>query len=289
MIFRARKFEYIFPRPALLMGIVNVTPDSFSDGGQFSTTESAVAHALNLVEQSADIIDVGGESTRPRATPVSESEELRRVIPVIEQLAAKLSIPISIDTNKPAVARAAVEAGASIINDIAANRTDEKMWRMVAETGVGYVLMHMQGTPQTMQQNPTYSDVVSEVDKFFSEQLSRLAACGVNAEQIALDVGIGFGKRLEHNLALLAELRFFKKWNHPLLLGVSRKGFVGELLGATVAERLPASLACACWAVQKGVQIIRTHDVTATRQALKMTEALLAQEKNVEHFTNRAG
>jgi len=278
MIFRARKFEFTFPRPALVMGIVNVTPDSFSDGGKFSTTDAAVTHALQLVEEGADILDVGGESTRPHATPVSEEEELRRVIPVIEQLAAQIKIPISIDTIKPIVARTALQAGASLVNDIAANRDDDEMWRIIAETGAGYILMHMQGTPQTMQQNPVYKNVVDEVNNFFGERLSRLVNCGVNAEQVVLDVGIGFGKKLEHNLQLLAELRHFKKWNRPLLLGVSRKAFIGQMLGATVTERLPASLACAGWAVQHGVEIIRTHDVAATKQALKMTEALLKEK-----------
>lgn len=277
MRLRARNFEFTFPRPALVMGVVNVTPDSFSDGGQFFDSDSAVKHALGLVEQGAEIIDVGGESTRPRANAVDEKEELRRVIPVVEQLVAKCKIPISIDTMKPAVARAALQAGVSIVNDIGANRDDDEMWRLVADTGAGYVLMHMQGTPQTMQENPTYSEVVSDVNGFFENRLSRLAAAGVHPEQIILDVGIGFGKSLEHNLQLLRELGSFKRWNCPMMLGVSRKAFIEKLLGAKVDERLPASLACACWAAQTGVQIIRAHDVAATRQALRMTETLLAK------------
>lgn len=256
------------------MGVVNVTPDSFSDGGRFLDSATAVEHALELIDEGAEIIDIGGESTRPRATPVDEQEELRRVIPVIEQLVGKIKIPVSIDTMKPAVARAAIQAGASIINDIAANRDEEEMWRVVAETGAGYVLMHMQGTPQTMQQNPTYADVVAEVNVFFESRLSRLSAVGVHSEQVVLDVGIGFGKTLEHNLQLLRELGSFRKLNRPMLLGVSRKAFIEKLLGAKVSERLPASLACACWAVQNGVQLIRTHDVAETRQALRMTEGL---------------
>ncbi|MEO5802346.1 MAG: dihydropteroate synthase [Verrucomicrobiota bacterium] len=276
MLLRARNFEFAFPRPALVMGIVNVTPDSFSDGGQFFKSDFAVKHTLELVAQGADLIDIGGESTRPRAIPVDEAEELRRVIPVIEQLAPKIRIPISIDTVKPGVAHAAIRAGASIVNNIAANRDDEEMARVVAETGAGYVLMHMQGTPQTMQQNPTYSDVVADVNSFFKNHLSRLAAAGVNPEQIILDVGIGFGKSLEHNLQLLAGLGSFTKWNRPMLLGVSRKAFIEKLFRAKVDERLPASLACACWAVQFGAQIIRTHDVAATRQAIRMTETFLS-------------
>ena len=274
MLLRARQFEYAFPGRALLMGVVNVTPDSFSDGGEFFSTERAVAHALQLAGEGADFIDVGGESSRPGAKPVPEAEELRRVIPVIEELAGKLAIAISIDTIKPAVARAALRAGASWINDIAANREDEEMWRVAAQSGAGYVCMHMQGAPETMQNNPVYKNVVAEVNEFFGGRLARLAACGVAAEQVALDVGLGFGKRLEDNLQLLAHLGAFTKWGRPLLLGASRKSFLSRMSGASPAERLPASLACACWAVQHGAAIIRTHDVAATRQALGLTSSL---------------
>jgi dihydropteroate synthase len=279
MILRARQFEFNFPRPALLMGIVNVTPDSFSDGGEFLETSAAVAHALELIEQGADIIDVGGESTRPYAMPVSEAEELRRVLPVIEQLVSTVKVPISIDTQKPAVAQAALRAGASIVNDIAANREDSEMWHVVAQADAGYVLMHMQGTPQTMQSNPTYREVVSEVDEFFSDRLNRLRSAGVIVESIILDVGIGFGKMVEHNLQLLAALGNFRKWNRPVLLGASRKAFLSQVAGGELAERLPGSLACACWAVVAGAQIVRTHDVTATRRAIRMTEAILARKQ----------
>ena len=278
MLLHARQFEFSFPHPALVMGVVNVTPDSFSDGGKFFKPEAAVAHALQLVEQGADILDIGGESTRPQAQPVSEAEELRRVIPVVEQLAARVKIPLSIDTMKPAVARAALQAGASIVNDVAANRDDDAMWRVVAEFGAGYVVMHMQGTPQTMQLNPTYADVVREVGKFFAGCLRRLNACGVLPDQIVLDVGIGFGKSLEHNLQLLATLGSFTKFERPLLLGVSRKSFIEKLLGTGTA-RLPASLACASLAVESGAQIIRAHDVAETVHAIRMTEAILARKK----------
>src|SRR5208282_3944411 len=184
MIFRARQFELALPRPTLVMGVVNVTPDSFSDGGKFLNPEAAIAHALELVGQRADILDIGGESTRPGAEPVSEAEELHRVIPVIEKLAAKVKIPISVDTMKPAVARAALQAGASMVNDVAANRTDDAMWRLVSEMGAGYIVMHMQGTPQTMQLNPVYKDVVREVREFFNERLQRLNECGLNTDQV---------------------------------------------------------------------------------------------------------
>ncbi len=279
MILRARQFEFNFPRPALVMGVVNVTPDSFSDGGQFLNSDAAVQHALALVEQGAEILDVGGESTRPQAQPVAEAEELRRVIPVIEQLAALVKIPLSVDTMKPGVARAALQAGASIVNDVAANREDDAMWRLMAETGAGYVVMHMQGTPQTMQTNPVYADVMHEVGQFFEERLKRLAACGVRSEQVILDPGIGFGKNAGHNLQLLAGLRRFTKLARPLLIGVSRKSFMGKLLGADVARRLPASLAGACLAVEAGTHIIRAHDVAETVQAVRMTEAILAHKK----------
>ncbi len=268
------RFAFTFPRPTLLMGIVNVTPDSFADGGRFLEAAAAVRHGLELVAEGADILDIGGESTRPGAAPVPEPEELRRVLPVIEQLAARTVVPLSIDTRKPAVARAALAAGASIVNDIAANRADPAMWREVAAAGAGYVCMHMLGTPATMQQAPRYDDVVRAVGDFFEDRLARLAAAGVTREQVALDVGIGFGKTLEHNLQLLARLRFYTSYGRPLLLGVSRKSFIGKLLGMAVEARLPASLACAVWAVQAGVGIVRTHDVAATTQAVRMVEAL---------------
>lgn len=276
MVFRARQFTFSFPRPALVMGIVNVTPDSFADGGKYLDAAQAVAHGEELVRQGAAILDIGGESTRPGAAPVTEAEELRRVLPVIEALAARVNVPLSIDTMKPAVARAALQAGASIVNDIAANRADDALWRLVADAQAGYVCMHMQGTPQTMQANPVYTDVVREVDEFFADRLRRLQACGVASEQVVLDVGIGFGKTLDHNLQLLRELGGFRKQGRPLLLGVSRKSFIGRLAGADVDARLPGSLACACWAVAQGVQLLRTHDVAETVQAVRLTEALLA-------------
>jgi dihydropteroate synthase len=279
MFFRARQFEFVFPRPALVMGVVNVTPDSFSDGGKYFDTNAAIAHALELVAQGAEILDVGGESTRPGAKPVNEAEELRRVIPVIEKLAAKVEIPLSIDTMKPSVAHAALQAGASIVNDVAANRDDDAMWRVVAECQAGYVCMHAQGSPQTMQENPVYADVVREVGDFFRERLKKLNACGIFADQVVLDVGIGFGKTVEHNLQLLANLHRFTTMARPLLIGVSRKSFIGKLFGADLNERLPASLACACLAIQSGAQIIRAHDVAETVQAVRMTETVLARIK----------
>lgn len=259
------------------MGILNVTPDSFSDGGRYLDPGAAEARAWELVREGADLIDVGGESTRPQAVPVDEPEEQQRVLPVIKRLAGALPVPLSIDTRKAGVARAALASGASVVNDIGAARAEAGMWRAVAEAGAGYVCMHMQGTPQTMQAHPQYNEVVREVGDFFAERLARLAEAGVAREQVALDPGIGFGKALAHNLQLLAHLDSLTKLGRPLVLGVSRKSFIGRLLGAEVGERLPASLACAVWAVLHGAEVIRAHDVAATRQAVRMVEALAAE------------
>jgi dihydropteroate synthase len=283
MLLRARQFEFTFPRPALIMGVVNATPDSFYDGGRHAGASAVVAHALRLLADGADILDVGGESSRPGAVAVSEEEELRRVMPVLEALAASVSVPLSIDTVKPGVARQALRAGASILNDIAANREGGEMWRLAAESGAAYVAVHMQGCPATMQNNPCYEDVVAEVGRFLEDRLNRLLASGVNAEQVVLDPGLGFGKRVEDNLQLLAHWRHFTKWDRPLLLGASRKSFMGSAAGAALQERLPPSLACACWGVENGAAIVRCHDVAATRLALRMTEALMKQNANAQH------
>ena len=283
MLLRACQFEIQFPRPAMLMGIVNVTPDSFSDGGKFFDPAHAVEHARQRVAEGAEILDIGGESTRPNATPVSEEEELRRVLPVIQELVRgglPPSVLVSVDTMKPAVARAAVAAGASMINDVAAHRTDRAMWDVVRDTGAAYVVMHMQGTPATMQQEPHYGDVVREVGEFFQERLNALRAHGVSSDQIIFDPGLGFGKTTEHNLELLAGLAQFRACERPVLIGASRKAFIGKLSGAgEAADRLPGSLACACEAVAQGAHIIRTHDVAATAQALRLTEAIHARRK----------
>lgn len=290
MLFRARQFEFVFPRPALVMGIVNVTPDSFSDGGKFLNAEAAVAHARELIAQGADILDIGGESSRPGAASVDEAEELRRVIPVIQALANRTQAVISVDTAKPAVAEAALETGAHIVNDIAASRrkpgsTDQPvdpMWRAVARFSAGYIVMHSQGEPATMQANPVYTNVRGEVADFFGEQLAALAnTAGITAEQVVLDPGIGFGKTAEHNLELLAGLDGFARFGRPILLGVSRKSFIGKIIGGDANQRLPASLACATLALADGAQIIRTHDVAETVQALRMTEAVLARKKRL--------
>ena len=200
----------------IVMGVVNVAPDSFSDGGQFLDVDAAVDQALRLESEGAEILDIGGESTRPNAEPVAEAEEIRRVVPVIQRLASRVKAAISIDTQKPAVAEAALEAGAGIVNDIAANREDDEMWRLVARTGAGYVAMHMQGAPQSMQADPRYEDVLADLEAFFQDRLAQLSKVGVAPEQVVLDPGIGFGKTLEHNLALLGGLFRFTKLARPI-------------------------------------------------------------------------
>jgi dihydropteroate synthase len=274
MTWRAVDRSWQFPRSPLVMGIVNVTPDSFSDGEKFAAPDQALDHALRLAGEGADILDIGGESTRPGATPVAEAEEMDRVLPIIENLASQTPAAISIDTQKPAIAQAAVAAGAVIINDIAANREDDAMWRLAATTGAGYIAMHMQGTPRTMQNAPEYEDVVAVVEAFFQERMERFAAAGMEREQIVLDPGLGFGKTTEHNLALLAALERFTTMQRPLLVGASRKAFIGHVTKTEVKDRLPGSLACACRAAQAGAGIVRVHDVAATVQALKTWEAI---------------
>jgi len=271
---RGAGFDFSFPRPALVMGILNVTPDSFSDGGRYDGVGTAVSRAKEMVKEGADIIDIGGESTRPNAGFVSEEHEVARVVPVIEQLRDGTDALVSVDTQKPAVARAALATGAHIVNDIAANRTSPEMWEIVAERNAGYVAMHMQGTPQTMQKDPQYEDVVAEVAEFFEQQIGGMRAAGMQDEQVVFDVGVGFGKTLEHNLRLLGSLRTFTKHRRPQLLGVSRKSLFGKLLGLDVDQRLAPSLACASWALTNGVQILRVHDVAETVQAARMIEAI---------------
>jgi len=274
MLWRACHHEFRFPAPPLVMGVVNATPDSFSDGGLYLDAGRAVAHGLELVRAGAGLLDVGGESTRPGATPVPEDEELRRVLPVVKELSRSAGVPISVDTLKPRVAAAALEAGATIVNDVGATLADPAMARLLAGSGAGYVAMHMQGTPATMQVDPHYDDVVGEIRAFFAATLDRLAAAGVRPEQVVLDPGIGFGKRLGHNLELLARLPAFKELGRPLLIGVSRKSFIGQLTGAPVEARLPGSVAATCQAVAGGASIVRTHDVAETVQALRVWEAI---------------
>ncbi|MFM9835243.1 MAG: dihydropteroate synthase [Methylophilaceae bacterium] len=272
MIFLCGKFSLNLNRPCV-MGIVNVTPDSFSDGGQYQATEAAVMHALDLVNQGADILDVGGESTRPNATPVSLQEELDRVIPVIECLAKQINIPISIDTYKPPVMQAAIQAGASIVNDVRALQEAGAM-EVVANSNAGVCLMHMQGTPQTMQDNPHYENVVSEVKEFLADRLKASTHAGIGAERILLDPGFGFGKTRAHNITLIQQLESLTELGQPLLVGLSRKSVLGQVTGNDVTARLYASIAASTIAAMKGAKILRVHDVKENVEALKVVSAI---------------
>ena len=257
-----------------VMGIVNVTPDSFSDGGLAGTLEAAVAHALHLVAEGADLLDLGGESSRPGAEPVPLDEELRRVIPVVEALAPLVAVPISVDTTKAEVARQALRAGASIINDIRGLDGDPDLSRLVAEAGAGVVLMHMAGTPQTMQVDPRYDDVVREVRDDLARRIERAEASGIPRDRIAIDPGIGFGKTFEHNLELLRNLDRFANLGCALLVGTSRKGFLGTLTGRPVGERATASVVSSLAAVARGANVVRVHDVGPMVDAIKVWTAL---------------
>ncbi|MCF7808542.1 MAG: dihydropteroate synthase [Candidatus Marinimicrobia bacterium] len=258
----------------MIMGILNITPDSFSDGGQYASPDLAIDHAMDMVEQGADIIDIGGESTRPGAPPVTEEEELDRVIPIIRNLSSKSEVLISVDTQKSGVARAALESGAHIINDVSAGIADEAMLSTVAETGAVYVMMHMQGTPQTMQDAPVYENVITEIKEYFKNRIQEAERQGVKISNIVLDPGIGFGKQLDHNLKIIAQMKAFCALGHPILLGASRKSFIGSIDGSEVAARMGGSLAAVLAAFQQGVQIFRVHDVHETRQALHIFTAI---------------
>ncbi len=272
MNFICGKFQLDLNAPKV-MGIVNVTPDSFSDGGRFISTDKAIAHAHDLIAQGADILDIGGESTRPGATPVPLDEELSRVIPVIQGLAG-IGVPLSIDTYKPEVMRAAILAGVDIVNDVCALQ-EPKALEIVAASDVGVCLMHMQGRPQNMQQDPQYQDVVQEVYDFLKGRLAAAEQVGIAKARITLDPGFGFGKRTAHNLALLEGLSTLQKLGAPLLIGLSRKSVLGQVAGADVNERLYASLAASVISVMKGANIVRVHDVKATVEALKVASAVM--------------
>jgi dihydropteroate synthase len=260
---------------ALLMGVLNVTPDSFSDGGEFFATEAAVKHGVEMARSGAEIIDIGGESTRPGAMPISPNEEMRRVVPVIAQIATAVPAHISIDTSKTEVARAAIEAGASIINDVTGGRGDPGMFALAAEKRVALIIMHMQGTPQTMQLNPTHRDVVGEVADFFRQQFAEAVRSGVDPMCIAFDPGIGFGKTAAHNLELLANLPRLQVENRPMVVGVSRKSFLGKISDLP-ADRASATVALTSLLRARGAHVLRVHDVLPNASALRTTEAVLA-------------
>ena len=258
----------------LVMGIVNVTPDSFFDGGRFADPQRAVEHAVRLVEEGADLLDLGAESTRPGALPVDVLEERRRLLPVVTAVAKAVSVPISVDTSKADVARAAIDAGAVLVNDVTALRGDTAMADVIAETGVGLVLMHMQGTPETMQQAPHYDDVVGEIAQFLTERSRAAMDRGVAKERIVLDPGIGFGKTVTQNLDLLANLQVFAELGFPLLVGPSRKGFIGQLTHQPVEARGWGTAGVVALAVQQGANILRVHDVGAMKDVVSVASAI---------------
>jgi dihydropteroate synthase len=268
---RTRTLE--LPHRPLVMGIVNVTPDSFSDGGRFLDADAAVEHGLQLAAEGADLLDIGGESTRPYSEPVPAADELQRVLPVVERLVRQVRIPVSIDTGKAAVARAAIDAGAEIVNDVSGLTGDPAMIPLVVETGVGVCAMHMQGTPQTMQDTPTYADVVAEVREYLRGRRDALGAAGVARERICLDPGIGFGKTHAHNIELMANCRAFHELGCPLLVGHSRKGFLGKLLGDDQADRTNTTVGAGLALAVQGVQIVRVHDVRPVLEAILAFEA----------------
>ena len=259
----------------LVMGIVNVTPDSFFDGGRFYDPQEAVAHAIRLVEEGADLLDIGAESTRPGALPVDEEEEHRRLIPVVAAVAKAVSVPISVDTSKAAVARAAIDAGAVMINDVTALHSDTTMADVVAKAGAGLVLMHMQGTPESMQRAPHYDDVVEDIARFLAERARFAMDRGVARERIVLDPGIGFGKTLAHNLDLLANLHAFLHLGFPLLVGPSRKGFIGQLTNQSVEGRAWGTAGVVALAVEHGASILRVHDVAQMKDVVSVAGAIV--------------
>ena len=265
---------------ALIMGVLNVTPDSFSDGGEFFTTEKAVAQGQRMAAEGAQIIDVGGESTRPGAEAVSAEEEPARVLPVIAKLRETVPAFISIDTSKEVVARGALEAGASIINDVTGGRGDPKMMALAAEHGAAFIIMHMQGTPRSMQTVPHYDDVVSDVTNFFRQQYARALECGIDSMAIAFDPGIGFGKTVAHNLSLLANLARLRIEDRPIVVGVSRKSSLGKMIGSNaMGDRLAPTIAFTALLRERGANVIRVHDVKENAAALCVTEALLETAK----------
>ncbi len=276
-ILRFHHREYDLSERTLIMGVLNITPDSFSDGGRFFEWTRAVEQGKRLAEEGADILDVGGESTRPGSRPVPEEEELRRVIPVIEALCPKISIPISIDTRKAVVAERALQSGAEMVNDISALRFDEGMAEVVSRRKVPVALMHMRGRPETMQADTHYDDLIGEIRGFFQERIDYAVSRGISRDRIILDPGIGFGKSVEekHNLILLKELRSFRALNQPLMIGTSRKAFLGRILNLPPEEREEGTLATIAVAVQNGANIVRVHEVRRARRAAQVADAIL--------------
>ena len=279
-IWKIGKRLFDVSRHGLIMGVLNVTPDSFSDGGESFTTDSATERGLQIAAEGAHIIDVGGESTHPGSQPVPLQEELRRVIPVIQELRRKVDVPISIDTSKAEVARAAIEAGASIVNDVTGGRGDEQMLPLVAQTESAFIIMHMQGTPRTMQVQPRYTDVLAEISEFFRQQYACAIGLNIDPMAIAFDPGIGFGKTIEHNLELLAQLERLRVQDRALVVGVSRKSFLGKLIGsAEMSDRRIPGLVLTSLLRARGADVLRVHDVKENVHALRVTEAILQRAR----------
>ncbi len=264
------------------MGVINVTPDSFSDGGIYFKRKKAVQRGLELIRQGADILDVGGESTRPGSDSISEEEELKRILPVISELREKADVLISVDTTKSTVAESALEAGADIINDISAFRFDDRMPLIATEKGAPVVLMHMKGVPKTMQSNPYYEDLFQEICCFLEERIATASAYGIKRENIIVDPGIGFGKSLEHNLSIINNLNFLEGLDRPILVGISRKSFIGKILNLPPQDRVEGTIASAVLSVLKGAHILRVHDVEPVKRAITVAEAILKEETGGE-------
>lgn len=278
-VWHCGSYRLNYARRPLVMAVLNVTPDSFSDGGQFFSPDQAVDQALRMEAGGADLIDVGGESTRPGAAPVSADEEIRRVVPVVERLAKKLSLPISIDTTKAEVARRAIEAGASIINDVSGFTRDPEMLALAASGRSGLVIMHSKGTPQTMQCRPRYRDLIGEIRRFLSERIDAAVAHRISKNRIAVDPGIGFGKTANHNLKILHRLSELADLGVPLLVGPSRKSFIGRILDLPPSERLEGTAAAAAIAVFQGARIVRVHDIKPLVRVVRVAEAIRREER----------
>ncbi|MCP4650555.1 MAG: dihydropteroate synthase [PVC group bacterium] len=277
-VFKCGKYILDFSVRTHIMGILNITPDSFSDGGEFFDKEKAIEHALEMEKQGADIIDIGAESTRPGSCPVLPEEQLKRIEEVVGVLAGKLNIPISVDTVHSAVARRSLDLGASIINDISALSVDTNMGSVIAEYKAGVILMHMQGTPQTMQENPVYNDILEDVVEFLKQAKKQALACGIEEQCIAIDPGIGFGKTTKHNLKIIKHLDQFKKIEQPILIGTSRKSFIGNVIDVPVTEREFGTAASVVYSIINGADIIRVHNVKQMRQVASLTDAISRQE-----------
>lgn len=278
---KCRGKQLVFGQRTLIMGVLNVTPDSFSENGRYFEVDSAIAHAKSMVKDGADIIDIGGESSRPGALSISANEELARILPVVEALASEIPVPISIDTCKAHVARLTLQAGAHIVNDISALNGDSDMASVVSEMHAGLVLMHMKGNPRTMQHAPAYQNVTSEICLFFQGRIEEAEKNGIHPDCILIDPGIGFGKTTEHNLEILRRLRDFQPLNKPILIGTSNKSFIGKILDLPVNDRMEGTAATVAWAIAQGADVVRVHNVKAMRRVAQMTDAIYRRANSI--------